>query len=120
MIAGCVVVLACAQATQTGGTVALRQVLLGDEIQAAAVATAYEAVARLRPEWLRQRGRVSIRDPGAGALVVYLNGMRQGGASALEGIAAENVAGMEYLNGSEATTRFGTGHGGGAILVRMR
>jgi hypothetical protein len=112
--------LACAQATQTGGTVALRNVLLGDEIQAATVATAYEAVARLRPEWLRQRGRVSIRDPGAGALVVYLNGMRQGGASALEGIAAENVAGMEYLNGSEATTRFGTGHGGGAILVRMR
>jgi hypothetical protein len=119
-MAGCVVALACAQATQTAGTAGSRRVLLGDEIQAASVATAYQAVARLRPEWLRRRGRTSIRDPGASAVVVYLNDMRQGGASALDAIAAETVLEMEYLSGQEATTRFGTGHGGGVILVRLR
>ena len=119
-MAGCVVALACAQATQTAGTVAPRRVLLGDDIQAAAVATAYDAVARLRPELLQRRGRVSIRDPGAGAVVVYVNGMRQGGASALDAIAAVNVLEMEHLSGQEATTRFGTGHGGWAILIRLR
>jgi len=95
-------------------------VLLEDEIRAAQVATAYQIVARLRPEWLRGRGRVSVRDPTAGAVVVYLKGMRQGGARALDAIVAETVLEMEYLNGQEATTRFGTGHGGGVILVRLR
>ena len=94
--------------------------LLEEEIRGAQVATAYQLVARLRPEWLRGRGRVSVRDPTAGAVVVYLNGMRQGGARALDAIVAETVLEMEYLNGQEATTRFGTGHGGGVILVRRR
>jgi hypothetical protein len=119
-IAGCVGAIACAQATRTTGAPLSRHVLLGDEIQTAAVATAYQAVARLRPEWLQRRGRISVRDPGAGAVVVYLNGMRQGGVSALDAIAADNILDMEYLSGQEATTRFGTGHGGGAILVHLR
>lgn len=102
------------------GTAPSRRVLLGDEIQAAAVATAYQAVARLRPEWLQRRGRISVRDPGAGAVIVYLNGLRQGGAGALDAIAADTVLEMEYLNGQDATTRFGTGHGGGVILVKVR
>jgi len=95
-------------------------VLLEDEIRGAQVATAYQIVARLRPEWLRRRGRASVRDPTAGAVIVYLDGMRQGGVSALNAIVAETVLEMEYLNGQEATTRFGTGHGGGVILVRLR
>ncbi len=94
--------------------------LVEDEIRAVQVATAYEIVARLRPEWLRRRGRVSVRDPSAGAVVVYLNGMRHGGVSTLDAIVAETVLEMEYLNGQEATIRFGTGHGGGVILVRQR
>ena len=40
--------------------------------------------------------------------------------AALDAIVAETVLEMEYLNGQEATTRFGTGHGGGVILVRLR
>jgi len=119
-IAVCVAALACAQATQPARTTRSRRVLPGDDIQAASVATAYQAVARLRPEWLRRRGRISVRNPGAGAVVVYLNGMRQGGAGELHAIAAEAVVEMEYLSGQEATTRFGTGHGGGVILVRLR
>jgi len=95
-------------------------VLLEEEIRGAQVATAYQVVARLRPEWLHRRGRVSVRDPTAGAVVVYINAMRQGGANALDAIVAETVLEMEYLNGQEATTRFGTGHGGGVILVRLR
>jgi len=111
--------VACAQVPHTAGTGMSRRVLLADEIQAASVSTAYQAVARLRPEWLHRRGRVSVRDPTAGAVVVYLNGMRQGGASALDAIVAETVLAMEFLSGQEATTRFGTGHGGGVILVRL-
>jgi hypothetical protein len=119
-VAGCLVAVACGPARRTAEPTPSRRVLLEDEIRGAQVATAYQIVARLRPEWLRGRGRVSVRDPTAGAVVVYLNGMRQGGVRALEAIVAETVLEMEYLNGQEATTRFGTGHGGGVILVRQR
>jgi hypothetical protein len=119
-IAGCLVAVACGPAPRTAEPTPSRRVLLEDEIQGAQVATAYQIVARLRPEWLRRRGRVSVRDPTAGAVIVYLNDMRQGGVSALDAIVAETVLEMEYLNGQEATTRFGTGHGGGVILVRLR
>jgi len=117
-IAGCLVAVACGPAPRTAEPTPSRRVLLEDEIRGAQVATAYQIVARLRPEWLRRRGRASVRDPGA--VVVYLNGMRQGGVSVLDAIVAETVLEMEYLNGQEATTRFGTGHGGGVILVRLR
>ena len=119
-IAGCLVTVACGPAPRTAEPTPSRRVLLEDEIRGTQVATAYQIVARLRPEWLRRRGRVSVRDPTAGAVIVYLNGMRQGGVSALDAIVAETVLEMEYLNGQEATTRFGTGHGGGVILVRLR
>lgn len=120
-IVGCLVAVACGPAPRTAAEpTPSRRVLLEEEVRGAQVATAYQIVARLRPEWLRRRGRVSVRDPTAGGVIVYLNGMRQGGASALDAIVAETVLEMEYLNGQEATTRFGTGHGGGVILVRLR
>ena len=117
-----VAALACSSSTQAGARApsASRRVLLGDEIQAVPAANAYEAVSRLRPEWLRRRGQISIRDPGAGEVVVYLDGVRFGGPGALRNIRAESVVHMEYLDASDATTRFGTGHGGGAILIRTR
>lgn len=80
--------------------------------------TAYQAVRRLRPQWLRRRGVSSMRSPGSGQIVAYVDGVRAGGAEALERVQAVVVVEMEYLSGPEATTRFGAGHGGGAILVR--
>jgi len=115
-----VVALACASSPRSEGSVSSRRMLLGDEIQTASVATAYEAVSRLRPEWLRRRGQISFRQPDAGEVVVYVNGMRRGGAAALTAVTALSVVRMEFLSGTVATTRYGTGHGGGAILVDTR
>ena len=114
--------LACSSATQGGARTpsTSRRMLLADEIQAVPATSAYEAVSRLRPEWLRRRGQVSIRDPRAGEVVVYLDGVRFGGPGSLRNIRAESILQMDYLDASDATTRFGTGHGGGAILVRTR
>jgi hypothetical protein len=110
----------CATATQGGARPASRRILLADEMRSVAATDAYEAVQRLRPEWLRRRGQISIQDPTAGEVVVYLDGVRFGGPRSLESLRAESVVQMEYLDASDATTRFGTGHGGGAILVRTR
>jgi hypothetical protein len=108
---------ACAAGTRGTTRGISRRILLGDEIRASSAATAYDAVAALRPEWLTRRGRVSVRS--AGELVVYVDGMRQGGVTSLRSIRATDVFQMEYLDGPSATVRFGTGHGGGVILVRI-
>ncbi|HXF94649.1 MAG TPA: hypothetical protein VNI61_00975 [Gemmatimonadales bacterium] len=110
----------CSAATRPTGAAPSRALLLAEEIQAVSATTAYEAVSRLRPEWLRRRGQISIQDPSAGEVVVYLDGVRYGGPGSLTSIRAEMVLQMEYLDGNDATTRFGTGHAGGAILVRTR
>jgi hypothetical protein len=46
--------------------------------------------------------------------------VRHGGLDFLQTIRVEMVEQMEYLDASDATTRFGTGHGGGAIVVLTR
>lgn len=113
--------VACSSATQRSGGPQSRAVLLADEIQAATgLNTAHDAIVRLRPEWLHRRGPISVNDPTAGELVVYVNGMRHGRLDYLQTIRVEMVEQMEYLDASDATTRFGTGHGGGAIVVLTR
>ena len=97
-----------------------RNTILADEIKGVSVATAYDAVVRLRPSWLRSRGPISVQQPGAGQVVAYLDGVRVGGADALARIPVSNIVQIEYLSGYDATTRFGVGHDGGAILVRTR
>jgi len=121
LVAACVSVVvggACAAASRTGERAPSRRILLGDEIKGSTASTAYDAVAALRPEWLVRRGRVSVRNPSAGELVVYMDGMRQGGVASLRSISAGSILQMEYLDGPSATVQFGTGHGGGVILVR--
>jgi hypothetical protein len=51
---------------------------------------------------------------------VYVDGVRYGDCEALKTIQAIDVGELRYLNGIDATTRFGTGNGSGAILVLLR
>jgi len=79
--------------------------------------SAFEAVRALRPNWLRERGRTSLTRTTATQVVIYLDGTRVGGPDYLRQLRASDIDTMHYLNSSDATNRFGTGHVGGAILV---
>jgi hypothetical protein len=58
--------------------------------------------------------RTAVPEP----LIVYLNGVNAGGIGILEQIRAAEVREIRYVNGRDATTRYGTGHGGGVLEVR--
>lgn len=73
----------------------------------------YDAVRRLRPMWLRARG-------GAAPQVIVDGNRAAGGLEALRSMRASEIQEMRYLSSSDATTRFGTGFDGGAILVTTR
>lgn len=75
---------------------------------------AYQAVERLRPRWLQ--ARVGLTGP----TMLYVDGAPGGTAEDLRQLRASEVTQMEYMGSSDATTRYGSGHDGGAIIVRTR
>jgi hypothetical protein len=90
-----------------------------EQIHAGSYQTAFEVVQSLRPSWLRERAR-SLTNPEGAEVAVYLDGVRLGGPAALRQVRVQNIATMEFMGPSDATTRFGTGHVGGAILIVTR
>lgn len=97
-----------------------RNVISAEEIAAAQVTNAFDAVRRLRPHFLQSRGPSSIQTPGADQPVVYMNGMRVGSPETLDTIRANEIETITYISPSDATTRYGTGHAGGVIEVKTK
>lgn len=116
-----VVLAGCASSPGTSSPGRQRDLITFEEIAGSNVGTAYEVIEKLRPEYLRSRGSVSpLRSAEPERAVVYIDGVRSGGPDALRNIPRESLQEVRYLNGSDATTMYGTGHGGGAIQVRTR
>lgn len=90
------------------------------EIGSARVDNAYEAVMRLRPEFLRPRGAAAATDADGGAPVVYVDDVKQGGPEMLRTIPVAAIAEIRYLSAMAASDRFGPLHPGGVIAVRTR
>ncbi len=82
--------------------------------------SAYDVIQYLRPNFLKMRGTTSGAAAGATAPVVYLNNVRFGGPEVLHSIYTEQIIEIRYLSPSDATTRFGIGHPGGAILITTK
>lgn len=97
-----------------------RDLITAEEIAAINVATAFDVVRQLRPEFLRSRGTMSLRETGGEYAVVYMNGMRMGGPEQLHQIRASDVETIRYISATDATTRWGTGHTGGVIEVTVK
>ncbi|GBD32713.1 hypothetical protein HRbin33_01687 [bacterium HR33] len=98
-------------------SVSLDEPLTQEEIAATQQGSLLEIIQRLRPAWLRTRGQPFLRNQG---VVVYLDGFRIGGADALRTISSQEVSEVRYLDASEATVRYGTGHPAGAIEVKSK
>jgi len=87
------------------------------EIEASTALDAYAMVQEARPLWFHSRGVVSLRDPNAGVLQVYLNGMQFGDVNRLREIQLSEVRQLRFYGAAEAQQRYGTGHAGGVIDV---
>jgi hypothetical protein len=87
------------------------------------VASAYDAVARLRPNWLAPHGVTSGLQGGAGTdrAVVFVDGQQYGDMDSLRNIQAYQVDEIRYYDVTQAGARFGIrGGSGGAIEVRLK
>jgi hypothetical protein len=122
-------IMACAPARGTSGTsgaaAAPRKAdfLTAEEIVGANadVATVYDALSRLRPNWLAAHGTTSFNPAGNGFAFVFVDGQRYGDINSLRKIEAYHVADIRYYDVTQAGARFGVRGGpGGVIEVRMK
>ncbi len=92
-----------------------------EALQKRPMQSAFELIEFLRPKYFIPRMQTTVnqgvirKEP-----VVYLNNIRLGGLSELNNINILQIEEVRYLKSSEATSRFGTGHEGGAILISTR
>ncbi len=94
-----------------------RMVITGEELMGTHASTVYDAIRQLRPEFLNTRGRSSIMSPAADVPRVFVDNMEMGDIEFLKSVNPSHVARVERLSPEQATTRWGTGYIGGAILV---
>jgi hypothetical protein len=84
------------------------------EINASVYQNALEAVQSLRPAMLRARSSAG------GQVVLYVDNVKMLDMTGLSTIPATRVREIRYINASDATTRWGTGHASGVILVTTK
>jgi hypothetical protein len=122
-------VLACASGGVPDPTITANtrksSILSSEEIENAHadVTNAYDAIARLRPNWLLPHGITSSQNMGNGTeyAVVYVDGQSYGDLNALRGIPAYHVGSIRYWDVTQAGARFGIRAGSsGVIEVSMK
>ncbi len=113
--------VACASTNGTRATRRSSRVITADEIATSSAKNAYEAIQLLRPQWLTRRSGVATPSTLAAIEpVAYVNGMKLGGLRTLQTVHVLDIREIRYLSPTDATTRFGTNHMGGAILITTR
>lgn len=110
-----VAALLTACATGGGDGVARRRANLITEAELVESNTldAYQAIRRLRPNWLTTRA-------GMEDAVVHIDGIRLNGINDMRDIQVSTLREMAYLTGPDATTRYGTGYRGGLIDLKSK
>jgi hypothetical protein len=110
------VLLACAppSAARSGRDPNL---LTREEILGTYAMNVYEAVAKLRPNFLVTRGQNTILGSDTGYPKVYLDHILFGDLQSLKSIDPMAVREVRYYNAAAASNRFGLGNASGAIEV---
>lgn len=108
-----------AQETESSGS----NVITQDEVLewSSRFPTAYHLVEQLRPQWMRKRGRVSLRGGEfLDFVVVYEDENRLGDPESLRLIPSQTVLEIQHYTAGEAIQFGPPDHPHGAIVVRTR
>jgi hypothetical protein len=107
----------CASGRSNGGDVEPpdANLITKEQIRHHNFRNAYDAVQALHPNWLETKGVDSLRNPSQ--VLVYADNSRMGGIGELRFIPSESITYIRYYSGTEASSRWGLGHGSGVIFV---
>jgi hypothetical protein len=97
-----------------------RSVVTAPELQASRTAHVYEALQRLRPEFLRTRGPSSIMNPTAMGPAVFVDRAFIGGIEVLADMPLIDVQRIRFLGAWDAATTYGEGYSNGVLEITTR
>jgi hypothetical protein len=112
--------MACASAGAGSASSHDSTVLTADQIAATRESNAYDAVNRLRPLWLKSRGKTSVNTGASEFATVFVDGQYFGDLASLRQLLTAQIKQIKYLNGPNAVTRYGMQYGSGIIEVSTR
>jgi len=112
-------ILACTRASSRPGT-GDRDTITEDEIASSSAVNAYEAVQRLRGNFLSNRGKTTILGKSSPMPVVYLDGVRYGEVQSLRNISATQVQAIHLYRAYDAQQKYGNDVMGGVIEVTTK
>jgi hypothetical protein len=112
---GCVPATQGAGSARGGGAQLTRQ-----ELAEVTSDNIYDAIAKLRPEWLTSRGPTSVTDGTPSVVDVYMDGTRLGKADYLRQVRLLDVTEVRYWDAGQASARFGMGHPRGVIEITRK
>jgi len=110
----------CASAGTTPGRSNSRTILTAEQLAASNSDNLFDAISKLRPEWLSSRGVSSVTDPSPTVASVYLNGSMIGKADAMKEMRVLDVTEVRYWDAASAAARFGMGHPRGVIELTRK
>lgn len=115
------VVIACHQQSpeQTAQRSA-RNVITQEQIDSTSAASVYDLIARLHGDYLRDRGKLSIKTDKRDVAVVFMNDQPYGVLETLRNIPPSRVSEIRFFTGIEAVARYGSQYGGGVVLLVSR
>ncbi|NUQ19986.1 MAG: TonB-dependent receptor plug domain-containing protein [Gemmatimonadaceae bacterium] len=116
-----VVLLGCAPHNMAQHASFDTNLITEDEIVASRATTAFEAIRKLRGNFLSNRGVTTIYATNSSPFpTVYVDGQRYGDGNILLSIPAEVISTIRLYRAWEATTRYGMGNMGGVIAITTR
>lgn len=110
----------CASSGESSGTSRSRNLITEAELMEVPHSSVYEAVRALRPRWLQARAGATFSNATQQTAMVYIDGQLRGGLEEMWSLIPGEVSELRYMSASDATTRFGTNHVGGAIVITTR
>ena len=112
-------ILACTRASNRPGT-GDRDTITEQEIATSSAVNAYEAVQRLRGNFLSNRGKTTILGKSSALPIVYLDGVRYGEVQSLRNISASQVQAIRLYRAYDAQQKYGNDLTGGVIEVTTK
>jgi outer membrane cobalamin receptor len=107
---------ACTHSPPEGSSPDSRVITEAEIVESRAI-TAYDAIQKLRANFLTNRGKVTIRGSASPLPVIFLDGIEYGPMESLRSIPAAHVSKIRLYRASEAAPKFGTTRTGGVIEV---
>lgn len=94
--------------------------ITADEIATSTAQNAYELISKMRPAYLKTRGKTTVLLDTPDRASVFLDGVLFGDPDALKTLAATQIREIRFYPATSAGVKFGSQYGAGVIDIKSK